>query len=101
MDDSTDVNVPTPWITFLCQYPFQGRYIPPTGGGGAYPGIIDSPITAQCRSVSLTGCVRASVLPISGSHLTSQIRFSDGYAATHYRLTKTWQAPVIFRLFSA
>ena len=36
MDDSTDVNVPTPWITFLCQYSFQGRYIPPTGGGGAY-----------------------------------------------------------------
>ena len=33
-DKSTDVNVPTPWIAFLCQYSFQGRYIPPTGGGG-------------------------------------------------------------------
>ena len=36
LDDSTDANVPTPWIMFLCHYPFQGRYISPTGGGGAY-----------------------------------------------------------------
>ena len=36
MDDGTDVNIPTPWITILCQYPFQGCYIPPTGGGGTY-----------------------------------------------------------------
>ena len=35
MDDSADVNVPTPRITFLRQYPFQGRYLSPTGGGGA------------------------------------------------------------------
>ena len=40
MDDSTDVDVPTPWITFLRQYPFQGHYLSPTGGGGAYYYII-------------------------------------------------------------
>ena len=36
IDDSTDVNVPTPWIMFLRQYPFQGCYLSPTGGGGVY-----------------------------------------------------------------
>ena len=34
LDNSTDVNVPAPWIQFLCHNPFQGRYVPPTGGGG-------------------------------------------------------------------
>ena len=36
LDDSTDINVPAPWIKLLCHNPFQGRYVPPTGGGGAY-----------------------------------------------------------------
>ena len=54
-------------------------------------------LTVQCHLIALAGCVRASALPISGNHLTSQIA-SLMAMLQHYRLTKTWQTQIIFRL---
>ena len=65
MDDRTDVNVPTPWIMFLCQYPFQGCSIPQLGEVGH---IIDSRITCIVsmneRSVALGNSSCIEVPPV-------------------------------------